>query len=317
MKIFQRGSRSRGTGLAAGLLSLGLVAAACGGGNATGSGGDGGGSGGGSSAAGGKTITIGWIPWNEDIAITNLWEHILEKRGYKVETVQLPAAQVYAGLANEDVDVFLDAWLPNTHQQYWEEYGDKLTKVSAWYDNGTLEMTVPAYMDAQSIGDLKKHGEALDYTITGIDAGAGITDKTQKSVMPKYGLKDKWNLKISSTSAMLAALKGAVADKEPIVVTLWHPHVAYSKYDLRDLKDPKNAWGKGEKLWVVGRGGFGEDYPKISKWLKNFHLTKQQLREMEDLMFNSGKFKNKPDKAIDQWVSDHQDLVNKWVGSSS
>ncbi len=52
---------------------------------------------------------------------------------------------------------------------------------------------------------------------------------------------------------MLAALDGAIADKKPIVVTLWHPHWAYAKYELKDLEDPKGTLGQAEQvnIWPV------------------------------------------------------------------
>ena len=36
-------------------------------------------------------------------------------------------------------------------------------------------------------------------------------------------------------------------------MTLWHPFWANTTYDMRDLKDPKGALGKGEGLHFLGR----------------------------------------------------------------
>jgi glycine betaine/proline transport system substrate-binding protein len=66
-------------------------------------------------------IEIGWVPWDEDIAVTYLWKHILEGEGYEVNLTQLDIAPVYAGLAEGDLDLYLDAWLPITHADYAEE----------------------------------------------------------------------------------------------------------------------------------------------------------------------------------------------------
>jgi glycine betaine/proline transport system substrate-binding protein len=35
---------------------------------------------------------------------------------------------IYGELSKDDSkgDVFLDAWLPNTHKDYWADYGEKL-----------------------------------------------------------------------------------------------------------------------------------------------------------------------------------------------
>src|SRR5699024_4955285 len=69
-------------------------------------------------------------------------------------------------------------------------------------------------------------------------------------------------LKSSSDTAMLAELDSAIEAEKPIVVTLWHPHWAYSRYDLKDLEDPKNAMGETEELHIAAREGFSDDYPE-------------------------------------------------------
>lgn len=53
-------------------------------------------------------------------------------------------------------------------------------------------------------------GKQINYTITGIEAGAGIMSSTQKA-MKAYGLNDdKWQLQTSSTAAMTSTLGKAI-----------------------------------------------------------------------------------------------------------
>src|SRR5699024_271090 len=67
----------------------------------------------------------------------------------------------------------------------------------------------------------QKLGSQINYTITGIDAGAGIMSSTQKA-LKSYGLEaDNWQLQTSSTSAMTSTLDKAIQDKRPIVITGW------------------------------------------------------------------------------------------------
>ncbi len=84
-------------------------------------------------------------------------------------------------------------------------------------------------------------GKQINYTITGIEAGAGIMSSTQKA-MKAYGLNDdKWQLQTSSTAAMTSTLGKAIKNHQPIVVTGWTPHWMFTKYNLKFLKDPKNV----------------------------------------------------------------------------
>src|SRR5699024_3469187 len=109
--------------------------------------------------------------------------------------------------------------------EYWDKYEDDLTKVNEVLDQAPLSLTVPSYMDVDSIEDLKDNkelGEATDWKLTGIDPGAGIMNSAEKA-MDEYGL-DNWELQQSSEAAMLSTLGKAYDNEEPIIITGWKPH---------------------------------------------------------------------------------------------
>lgn len=273
--------------------------------------GDGGASGG--EAAGG-TIKIGWIPWDEDIAATYLWKRVLEDEGYTVELMQLDVAPVFEGVASGDLDLFLDAWLPSTHEDYWAEYGDRLEDLAVWYDNGLLTWAVPEYMDVDSIEDLAGLEGELDGRIVGIEPGAGLTRVSREAVMPGYGL-DAFELVEGSTPAMLAELERAIKDEAPIVVTLWRPHWAYSVFPIKDLADPEGALGEAEEIHAVARVGFSDDFPEVAEWMAAFRMNDDQLAGLEDLVLNEYGA-GQEEAAVDEWLSDadNRALVDGWLG---
>lgn len=287
------------------MLSFALVAAACGsvGGSSGGSGG-----GGGASDAKDKTITIGWIPWDEDIVLTHMWTKILEDQGYKVETTQLEVGALYTGLANGDIDLFFDSWLPTLHKSYWDKYGSKIDDLGVWYDHATYSLTVPSYVkDVKTISDLKGKGSEFNDQIIGIEAGAGVMAAADKAVKG-YGLSGEYTLKASSTPAMLQELTNAVEQKKPIVVTLWRPHWIYAKADLTDLKDDKGIMGKGDKIHILARKGFAQDDPKVADWMKNFTISDQQIGKLEDVALN--KNKGNEEKGVQDWMKQNSDYVD-------
>ncbi|MBY8874758.1 glycine betaine ABC transporter substrate-binding protein [Micromonospora sp. PLK6-60] len=261
----------------------------------------------GGSGSGDKKITIGYMAWDEAIAASHLWQEILEQKGYQVQLKNLEAGLVYGGLANGDIDLFLDGWLPQTHASYLEKYGDKLEKLGVWYDNASLSIAVPKYVEGvDSLADLKANADTFGGEMIGIEPGAGLTKATQEKVLPEYGLTGAMKLKTSSTPAMLAALDGAIADQKPIVVTLWHPHWAYAKYELKDLTDDKGTLGTAEEIHSLGRQGFGADFAEVAAMLKKFKLSDQQLADLEDLMFNTHK--GDEAKAVDEWLKANPDF---------
>lgn len=304
--------QKRGRSVTALVLALTLaLTGAFAGGCSSETNGDGGASGG--EAAGG-TIKIGWIPWDEDIAATYLWKRVLEDEGYTVELTQLDVAPVFEGVASGDLDLFLDAWLPSTHEDYWAEYGDRLEDLAVWYDNGLLTWAVPEYMDVDSIEDLAGLEGELDGRIVGIEPGAGLTRVSREAVMPGYGL-DAFELVEGSTPAMLAELERAIKDEAPIVVTLWRPHWAYSVFPIKDLADPEGALGEAEEIHAVARVGFSDDFPEVAEWMAAFRMNDDQLAGLEDLVLNEYGA-GQEEAAVDEWLSDadNRALVDGWLG---
>lgn len=256
------------------------------------------------SSSNSKQVTIGWIPWDEDIAATHLWKKALEDKGYKVKLVQTDVGPLFSGMAKggaSDPNFFLDAWLPNTHGDYWKQYKSNLTDVTQWYHKVYEQLAVPKFVkNVNSIGDLKGKQSQFGNQIVGIEPGAGEMRIVKNSVMPKYGLKGKYTLKESSTPAMLATLQRDIQAKKPVVVTLWKPHWAYTKYPIKPLKDPKLAFGSKENLHVLANKKWASDNKKVVGWLKNFSMTDEQLGSLETDIQNAGK--NGEEKGVAKWL---------------
>ncbi|MGW0913623.1 ABC transporter permease/substrate binding protein [Streptomyces sp. NPDC002784] len=265
---------------------------------------------GGDNVGQGKKISIGYIPWDEGVASTFLWKEILERRGYEVEAKQFDAGPLYTSLAQGDIDFQTDSWLPTTHEQYWKKYGSQLDDLGPWYGPTSLELSVPAYMKGiDSLEDLKGKAGQFDGRITGIESSAGMMSLLKSKVLQEYGLDQEFKVVDSSTPAMLAELKRAYAKKEPIVVTLWSPHWAYSDYKLKKLKDPKGAWGEGDGVHTLSRKGFAEENPVVGKWLKDFELTEEQLTGLESEINEAGK--GRQQDAVRAWLKGQPGLVDK------
>ncbi|WP_407697297.1 ABC transporter permease/substrate binding protein [Streptomyces kebangsaanensis] len=258
----------------------------------------------------GRKITIGYIPWDEGVASTYLWKEVLERRGYKVEARQFDAGPLYTALAQGSVDFQTDAWLPVTHEQYWKKYGKQLEDLGSWYGPTSLELAVPSYVkDVDSLADLKGRASVFGGKVTGIESSAGMMGLLKSKVLKEYGLDKEYKVVDSSTPAMLAELKRAYSKKEPIVVTLWSPHWAYSDYDLKKLKDPEGAWGTGDGVHTLARKGFAADDPVAGGWLKNFKLSEKQLTGLESEINKAGK--GRQQDAVRTWLKGNPDVVDK------
>ncbi|WP_010529870.1 glycine betaine ABC transporter substrate-binding protein [Lentibacillus jeotgali] len=307
-------------GLAAALVLVIALAACGGGGSEEGSNSDSGNSGssdGGDSSGGvelGESeLTVPYVSWAGAIARTPLVKQVLEEVGYSVETKQVDAGSMWTSVANDDASFMTASWLPATHQSYQEQYGDDVEDLGNFVDKAPLAMTVPSYMDVNSIEDLKGNeelGEKLDWTITGIDPGAGVMQNTQKAI-EEYGLEN-WNLQSSSEGAMLSELQSAIENEEPIIIPGWKPHWMFAEMDLKMLEDPKEVYGgEGDRIGAVAHTSFKEDSPAAYEVMQR--LLEDYDTEMENKLLVEINNGTEPADAASQFLENNPDLLEKWT----
>ncbi|TFB22089.1 glycine/betaine ABC transporter [Filobacillus milosensis] len=152
--------------------------------------------------------------------------------------------------------------------------------------------------------------EEVEYTITGIEPGAGITVTTEKAIK-EYDSLNGWSLETSSTAAMVTALEEAIDNEEPIIVTGWNPHWKFAKFpDLKYLEDPKGVYGGAENIQTLARKGLEEDKPNAYKIIDQFNWT---VEDMESIMYESKDTGDSIDAVASRWVEDNQNKVSQWT----
>lgn len=274
-----------------------------------------------------EAITIGVLPWAEVRATAELWSFLLEAEGFEAELRRIDTtspggivrtgevtvvAGLYAQLSDGEIDLWTGAWLPQTHAPQLVEHGRDVEVLGTWYEGARLTWAVPADSDLASIADLEGRGEELGGEIVGVEPGSGHVRISRDEVLPAYGLEDEYTLSTGSTGAMLAALDRAVALERPIVVTLWEPHPAYGRYDLRNLEDPLGALGEEERIDVVVHDGFVADHPEVAEWLAAFTLEEAELASLQVALEDAPPGEER--RAVADWVAEHRDLVDGWLG---
>ncbi|WP_132372685.1 glycine betaine ABC transporter substrate-binding protein [Melghiribacillus thermohalophilus] len=149
--------------------------------------------------------------------------------------------------------------------------------------------------------------EKVDYTITGIEPGAGITQATDNA-LEEYENLAGWEQINSSTVAMLSELDDAIQNEEPIIVTGWSPHFKFAKYDLKYLEDPRGVYRDVEYISTIVRKGLKEDMPEAYTILDRFHW---EPADMEEVMLAAQEMEF--EDAARQWVDENQDKVDEWT----
>lgn len=259
-----------------------------------------------------KTVNFATVPGFDDtVAVTGLWSVLLEEKGYTVKTTSVDLAAGFSGIARGDLDGYLNAWLPTTHEAYIEKYKDDLVILEEpYFGNDELVLAVPEFVEENSISELAQNAAKYDSKIIGIEAGSGEM-KILPDVLAKYEAKDKLAIVEGSTPAALAALKSGVDDNKPVVVALWKPHWAFASMPIKALVDDRQGWPKADGSHVVLSKEFAEKHADVRGWMEKSKLTDEQYAS---LMLDVSEAKDPADGAK-KWLetAENRKAADEWL----
>ena len=264
--------------------------------------------------SGGKELALGYIEWDENVAVSSLTKVLLEEElGYTVELQRTKVAvvkQVFGGVAEGDLDAFQDVWMPN-QRAYLSEVEGNVEHLDPWFEGQTAQgIAVPYYMDVRSLSELDRAGTDM---IISIEPGSAVQPQIHDKVIPGYDLDMK--LVESSTPAMLSELEKAYEMRQPIVFFGWSPHWMNARYDFRYLEDPKDLQGKFNdpaKISSIVNEDLSDDDPVAYAFLKAISLDEEQINQLEADINEAGD----PDEGVKVWLEKNTDVVKPWVDTA-
>jgi glycine betaine/proline transport system substrate-binding protein len=254
-----------------------------------------------------EPVIIGYPPWDDVRANTFVLKQVLESEGYEVETVNADLGAVFQGVSQGDIDIFAGAWLPTTQGLYWDRYADDLDYVKNISSGAKIGLVVPTYVTIDSIDELNENKDKFEGVIQGIEPGAGIMATTEVAI-EEYNLD--YVLSASSTVGMAIELQDSIDNEEWMVVTLWQPHWAFSRMDLKFLEDPENVYGEGDNIVLLARKDLSEDRPDVYEIISRYEM---ELSDIESIMLDLDQGLTQEDAAA-KWIENNPEKVNEWLG---
>jgi glycine betaine/proline transport system substrate-binding protein len=250
------------------------------------------------------------IGWDENVAVSNLSKVILEDEiGY--ESVEIRTNDdldaTYRKVASGEVDAFQDVWLPN-QEALLDQVAEEVEHLDPWFLGKTKQgMAVPAYMDVKSIPQLNGTDAQV---ILGIEPSSVMLQEVGQEVIPSYGLEQK--LVTAPTAGMLAEVERLYTFKEEFVFLAWSPHWMNQRFDIRYLKDPKDAMGPTNdpaECSTIVRRDLREEDPVAYAFMDALKLTEEQINGLE---YTINK-ENDPLAGARRWASDNHEVVRPWI----
>lgn len=103
----------------------------------------------------GEKVKLISVPWDSEIASSSVVKIVLGNLGYEVEVIPVDPAIMFQAIATGEGDATVAPWLPTTHQSFYEKHKDDIVDLGENLEGTQNGFVVPAYMDIDSIEDLK------------------------------------------------------------------------------------------------------------------------------------------------------------------
>jgi glycine betaine/proline transport system substrate-binding protein len=268
-------------------------------------------------AEGCDKITMADVGWTDNMAQNGIATVILEALGYEAESVLLSLPITYSSVADGQVDIFLDQWLPTMESNItpYRKTGEvvelKVNMEGAKFTLATNE--AGAALGIKDFADIAAHKDALDGKIFGVEAGNdGNTLILQAMSEGNFGLSD-FELVESSEQGMLAQVERTTSSGDPVVFLAWEPHPMNAKFKLTYLTGGDAYFGAnfgGATVYTLTRKGFVEECPNTGKFFSNLDFSLALQNEMMGLILDDGA---DPRDAAKKWLAANPTAWGPWL----
>lgn len=317
--------------LLAGLLTLGLAVAGCGGAKVedpTPSKAAGAPS---ASTSGGGTVKIAINPWVGYEASANVVAYLLKNElGYTVEMPEIKEQLSWEGFETGDVDVIIENWdHPDLKKKFIDE--KKVAQAAGSTGNkGVIGWYIPKWMadkypDITDSKNLNKYADLFKTSESGDKGQLLFGDPSYVSNEDALIKNLKLNLKVVTGGSEAALIKGAQQaqeQKKALLFYFWDPHWLFSKTELVRVNLPAYTAGCQDDpkkvacdypemdLDKIVSTKFAQSGGKAYELVKNFTWTNEDQNSVANDMTNNGM---SGEDAAKKWVEANTAKWQAWI----
>lgn len=264
-----------------------------------------------------RQVRMADIGWTDVTSTTAVVTEVLRILGYEPETSMLSMPVTFAGLKNNDLDVFLGNWMPTQEADIRPYLNDgSLVQLSTNLEGAVYTLAVPEYVYNQgvkSFADLALYGERFKHQIYGIEPGNDGNRLILKMIEDNaFGLSD-WHIVESSEQAMLVHVKDAMSRGEFVAFLAWAPHPMNMTVKPKYLAGGDDYFGPNlgaSRVYTVTRKDFAKDCPNLKRFYSRVAFTVDAENQIMSYILND---KLSPEAAAQRWMNDNPKVVKKWL----
>jgi len=259
-------------------------------------------------------------PWPGVTVKSQLAATLFEALGYAPKQQEIGATIAYQAMSEDELDVYLAAWLPAQQGMYdtATQGKNKLIDLGNNVDGARLGFVVPDYMHEKGITsgkDLcsKDLQDKAGGTIYSIEIGSGTSDLLADMQDNGTYCLDEWDLSETSASGMFSQAKSMMKRDEWIVFYAWTPHWASIEYDIQFLDDPEDAWGPDggrSDVRTLITPTFADENPNATRLLKQLVFSADQ----QSAMISGFSYEERPPEEVAlDWLRNNPAQVKEFL----
>ncbi|WP_300270559.1 ABC transporter substrate-binding protein [Halomonas sp.] len=261
-------------------------------------------------------VRFGVPPWPGVTVKSEVAAQLMEAMGYETRQNDLAVSVILEALTRDDLEVYLGGWYPVQVDMVEPlvEAGE-VEKLVSNIRGANSGLVVPRYVfDAgvTSVADLDAHRERFDGEIQGIEAGTGINTAILEAIDADLAGLGDWDLRESSTAAMLAQAERRMADGEWVTFVGWEPHWMNVSFDLAYLEDADDA-GIAEiesTVWTVVPASLADEDPQLHRFLSQYVV---EIEDQNAWVHAYSYEERAADEVASEWIGDNLDTVAGWL----
>ncbi|MEQ8266503.1 MAG: ABC transporter substrate-binding protein [Parvibaculum sp.] len=276
--------------------------------------------------------------WSGQLITTNIMAEVLKKAGYNVELVQADYLAQFTGLKTGDVHVAMEMWETTgrdamdeaTATGLVENFGETgMVAVEEWWYPAYMKEKCPGLPDWNALNECAELFSTPETAPKGRYLGAPVTwggfdDERVEALGLNYEV-----VHAGTDAALFAELQSAYDRQAPILLWVYAPHWAQTKFEGEWIEFPKYtaecysdpAWGSNPDLaydcgkprgpiWKVGWSGVKDKWPGAYKAIKAFNISNDEMAKMIAAVDLEGQ---ELDAVVANWIDENEDRWSTWI----
>lgn len=264
-----------------------------------------------------QKVRMADIGWTDVTATTAIASELLTMFGYEPQVSVLSTPVTFAGIKNNDIDVFLGNWMPTQEadiRQYLEE--GSVVQLKQNLSQAVFTLAVPNYVydsGVRSFADIARFKDQFKNVIYGIEPGNDGNRLILQMIEDNaFDLRD-FRLIESSEQGMLVAVNDAIRRNEFIVFLGWAPHPMNLSIQLKYLSGGDQYFGPNlgsSQVYTVTRRHFASDCPNLARFFENLTFSLESENQIMSMILTD---QLPPSVAAKKWLQEHSSISKTWL----